>query len=277
MLEFIHIERLETRSAPHNWKIKPHFHPLLCQIFVLESGSGVILFEKKEIHYVGPCIICIPENSEHGFHFTSDSDGSVVTFSCQLLDKLFINSPKAKLEFTQIKIIEIKNQSQHFDHLKLSVSQINAELLTSAPEQNLMVSALLTTFLIEIYRISQIQNTSLIMQKNKSLNIYYSFQKSIVSSHNPQKNIAEYATNMNISPLHLNRVCKEVNQKTATNVINDYFLAEAQKYLTFSDYSISEIAYLLNFNDAAYFSRFFKKKVGLNPKDYRNSNKINSI
>ena len=82
---------------------------------------------------------------------------------------------------------------------------------------------------------------------------------------------------MNISPLHLNRVCKEVNQKTATNVINDYFLTEAQKYLNFTDYSISEIAYLLNFNDAAYFSRFFKKEVGLNPKDYRNSNKINGI
>ena len=36
-----------------------------------------------------------------------------------------------------------------------------------------------------------------------------------------------------------------------------------------TSYSVSEIAYFLNFSDPAYFSRLFKKVVGVPPGEFR--------
>jgi AraC family transcriptional regulator, transcriptional activator of pobA len=273
--DFVSFEPLASRSKYNNWIIKPHFHSQLQQLFFIESGSGVILLENNEIHFNSPCIICIPENMEHGFRFKPNSVGSVVTFSHLILDKIFINSPQIKLDFGKIKIVDISNQNKQFNNLIQFLGQLKTEIEASQLEKNTMILAILTSFLIEIYRLAQAQNTMGIAQKNKSLNIFNAFQKSIHLARNPQKNIADYASELSITPLHLNRICKEVNKNRANEIVNHYFLAEAQKYLTFTDYSISEIAFLLNFNDPAYFSRFFKKEKGLSPKDFKNSKKSN--
>jgi AraC family transcriptional activator of pobA len=57
-------------------------------------------------------------------------------------------------------------------------------------------------------------------------------------------------------------------------VVYDFLIVEAEKYLKHTDYSISEIAYRLNFEDPAYFSRFFSKQKAMSPKEFRAKNKI---
>jgi AraC family transcriptional activator of pobA len=52
-------------------------------------------------------------------------------------------------------------------------------------------------------------------------------------------------------------------------VVHEFLIVEAKKYLKHTDYSISEIAYRLNFEDPAYFSRFFSKQTATSPKEYR--------
>ena len=51
---------------------------------------------------------------------------------------------------------------------------------------------------------------------------------------------------------------------------NKLLADRACRLLRFGDISISEIAEMLGFCDAAYFSRFFKKQNGCTPKEYRN-------
>jgi AraC-like DNA-binding protein len=46
--------------------------------------------------------------------------------------------------------------------------------------------------------------------------------------------------------------------------------SSAKDILVASDRSISEIACQLSFEDAPYFSRLFKKEVGMSPKEYKN-------
>ncbi|MBD0286067.1 MAG: AraC family transcriptional regulator, partial [Flavisolibacter sp.] len=49
----------------------------------------------------------------------------------------------------------------------------------------------------------------------------------------------------------------------------DRILLEAKRLLTNADMTITEIAYDLNFQDNAYFNRFFKKNVGMTPDEFR--------
>jgi AraC family transcriptional regulator, transcriptional activator of pobA len=83
------------------------------------------------------------------------------------------------------------------------------------------------------------------------------------------KSIEEYAKELNITAVHLNRICQSIVQKSALQIVQDYLINEAKKYLLNTSYSVSEVSYFLNFKDPAYFTRLFKKQTGVSPSDFR--------
>ena len=58
--------------------------------------------------------------------------------------------------------------------------------------------------------------------------------------------------------------------KTALELIHLYVISEAKNMLVAGDHSIAEIAFQLGFENPPYFSRLFKKEVGISPKEYKN-------
>ncbi len=52
-------------------------------------------------------------------------------------------------------------------------------------------------------------------------------------------------------------------------VLDRVRLSLARKYLTYSELRISQIAELLRFSETSAFTRFFKTREGMTPKDYR--------
>ena len=79
----------------------------------------------------------------------------------------------------------------------------------------------------------------------------------------------EYAALLYITPNHLNALCKELLGQSAGEIIRDRVILEAKRLLVIKDYSVAEIAYDLNFNDNSYFTKFFKKVVGVTPEEFR--------
>jgi AraC family transcriptional activator of pobA len=73
------------------------------------------------------------------------------------------------------------------------------------------------------------------------------------------------AEQLHISPGYLSDVLKQESGKTALEHIHIYLIAEAKNRLTGEDQSVSEIAYALGFENLSYFSRLFKKEVGVSP------------
>ena len=51
--------------------------------------------------------------------------------------------------------------------------------------------------------------------------------------------------------------------------IHIYLIAEAKNKLIGKDQSVSEIAYALGFENLSYFSRLFKKEVGMSPNVFK--------
>lgn len=82
---------------------------------------------------------------------------------------------------------------------------------------------------------------------------------------------AQFANDLAISPVHLNRICQEAAGKSASQLVEEHILGEARKYLIYSTYSVSEIAYLLHFEYPNYFVKFFKKHTRLTPTQFRES------
>ena len=77
------------------------------------------------------------------------------------------------------------------------------------------------------------------------------------------------ASRLNLSPRYLSDLLKQETGKTAIDLIHLYLISEAKNMLTGGDQSVSEIAYALGFENLPYFSRLFKKEVGVTPKEFR--------
>lgn len=78
-----------------------------------------------------------------------------------------------------------------------------------------------------------------------------------------------YASALNLSPSAFSKKTKQLFGKTPTQLIQDRVVLEAKKLLHLTRKSVKEIAASLNFDDEFYFSRYFKKTVGLSPSLYR--------
>jgi len=78
------------------------------------------------------------------------------------------------------------------------------------------------------------------------------------------------ADRLNISPRYLSDILKQETGKTAIELIHIYLVKEAKNLLKEGKMNISEISFSLGFENANYFSRLFKKEVGVPPNIYRN-------
>lgn len=80
---------------------------------------------------------------------------------------------------------------------------------------------------------------------------------------------SDYAKQLNVHTNHLNRAVKEITGKTTSEIINERLIQEAKILLKHTDLSVSEIGYLLGFNEATYFTNFFKKQITQSPMNFR--------
>jgi len=83
------------------------------------------------------------------------------------------------------------------------------------------------------------------------------------------------ADQLKVSRRYMSDTIKAETGKTAIDQINLYLIEEAKNLLLAPNASISETAYKLGFEYPQYFSRLFKKKTGLSPKEYIESASLN--
>ncbi len=85
------------------------------------------------------------------------------------------------------------------------------------------------------------------------------------------QSVRAYAEQMNMTPNYLNYVCKKILGKTASQLLHERIVIEAQRLLTHTAQSIKEIGFHLGFEDPSYFVRFFRKHTGQTPVAFRQS------
>lgn len=83
------------------------------------------------------------------------------------------------------------------------------------------------------------------------------------------KKASDYADRIAVHVNHLNMAVQKATGKSTTTHISERLFAEAKSLLSYTDYSVAEIALGLGFEYQSYFNRFFKKYAGVTPLDYR--------
>ncbi len=82
--------------------------------------------------------------------------------------------------------------------------------------------------------------------------------------------VTRLAEEMDMSRAWLSRCFKKTTGKTIVEYITDLRISHAKDLLLQTPYSIGEIAFACGYRDVLFFSRVFRKKTGLSPRQWRN-------
>ncbi len=89
--------------------------------------------------------------------------------------------------------------------------------------------------------------------------------------HTKYRNVGFYADKLCLTPKYLSKLIKNASGKSAPEWIDAFVILEAKNLLKYSDISIKEIVYRLNFPNQSVFYKFFKSRTGMTPSEYRSS------
>lgn len=266
--EYLFSELLETRSQRFDWVIQPHIHARLFQVFFVETGQFEFLEATRTRQLTGPCLLLIPPTALHGFRYHSNAQGRILTLSDALVDSLFpYDSPFATM-LGALQCITTFKEPYSTGRIEKMIEAIDDELFDEQPEKRLMLHVCLQQLFLVFYRLWQYNNEEEPQSNSLTLQHFRKFQqrvRQVGTSHT----ITQFADDLAISPVHLNRICQSVAGKSASQLVQEHILDEARKYLTYTTYSVSEIAYLLHFEYPNYFAKFFRKHIGRSPSEFR--------
>ncbi len=94
----------------------------------------------------------------------------------------------------------------------------------------------------------------------------------IVAAHDaagPLPRVADLARRLHWSPAHFSRIFRLVAQQSPRDFLLEVRLVRARHFLAETALSVGEIAARLGYPDLFFFSRQFKAKTGLSPRQYR--------
>ena len=100
-------------------------------------------------------------------------------------------------------------------------------------------------------------------------NIIKSFIELLAVSYRREHNVEFYASRLHISAHYLTLIVKRITGQSASDFIFGMLYSEARTLLSCSNLSVQEIAIRLNFADQSSFGKFFKRRSGISPVDYR--------
>lgn len=94
--------------------------------------------------------------------------------------------------------------------------------------------------------------------------------KAYIHDHYQEKlELEDTAGQVYLSPSYLGIVFKQQTGQNYTDYVTDVRMEKAKEFLRNIDLTISEVAFAVGYKDVRYFSKIFKKKIGITPKEYR--------
>jgi AraC-like DNA-binding protein len=158
-----------------------------------------------------------------------------------------------------------KEEQQKLD---LLVSMCVAEMNTADLIQHEMLLVLLKRLIVNVTRMARKESFSEPVPDDK-YNLMRKFSLLVEGHFRQQHAVSYYADRLNKSPKTLSNLFALAGT-SPSQIIQERILIEAKRLLSYSSKSAKEIAYELGFEDAAYFSAYFKKHVAQSPLEFRN-------
>ena len=104
---------------------------------------------------------------------------------------------------------------------------------------------------------------------NRAEEYFRQFTELLGKHYKHERSVGFYARQLCITPKYLTTLIKRISGKSVSEWIDNYVILEAKTLLKYSNMSVQEIAYYLNFPNQSFFGSYFKRNAGMSPSQYK--------
>ncbi|MBD3637787.1 MAG: helix-turn-helix domain-containing protein [Crocinitomicaceae bacterium] len=261
------IRVVKLSALTHYDATEPHRHNYF-EIFIFDRGLGVHDIDFHPFEITSKSIHIVAPGQVHQVRRELDTNGYVILF-----DTSVIQSNPVVSNFL-------------FDHMCYDVEELSPAYKFDDATGDQILSAANTIwkdynsdnelkneflknhlFLICISCLRTLEQKAVASTANSD--IYRSFRRLLRNNFKEIKKVKDYAAALNITEKKLNEIVKSKSGMSCSGLIYKQLILEAKRLLN-TDISSKEVAYELNFEDPAHFSKFFKSQTGYSPSQFQN-------
>lgn len=261
----VHSEAIVERSALHDWRIRPHRHNDLVQIFLLLEGSGQVRLDSDWSTLNAGALLLVPQRVVHELVWDRPSNGYVLSIRRALIDAVTGRVKALSGLFDQAVVLDLGDT---FPLVAKLFSEIHNESVDSRPLKDVALESLVRLLAIWLGRETRVENPVASRQSRSAMH-YARFIELVDAHHKEHWSVSDYSNALGMTPSHLNSICRRQNGKPSLQIIHERLMLAARRNLTYTERNIASVALHLGFDDPSYFARFFKRETGMTPGEYR--------
>ena len=270
--DMVHCELIADRSKLHDWQIKLHLHHGLVQLLYLKGGGARACLDGRYVDMKAGQLVAVPQLCVHGFRFHPNAVGHVVTMATPLISRLTQNIDPAGALATGITPVEprvYEVSASDRAYIDLSFDALQSEYLGDRSHRNPLIESMLTGILVWLSRHTPHGRGEQAKGEDKGRQHFRNFGELIEAHYDEQWTVEHYARRIGITAAHLNALCRQIVGKSALELIHQRVVLAAKRNLIYTSMTVSVVSHTLGFSDPAYFTRFFKREVGVSPNEFR--------
>ena len=242
-------------------------------LFINHTSGGVkfkLDMEEYEVETGGNIITFTPGQIISVESFTSDFDADVMILSSQFMESLLVYlKGTIPMRFGMMRQVVFKNNEQEKQMQKVFVKAVQHALKqTDNPFRLQMVQHVMMAIFYASDKPQSMSTKSDVIRTNADL-LTKQFLELVKENFRKERQLKFYADELCITPRYLSRVVKECSGSSAADWIERYVVLEARALLKSTNMNIQQISDSLNFPSQTFFGKYFKRRVGMSPKEYR--------
>lgn len=266
--EVVPIEQIAKSKNEHKHNPElPHQLKFYTLIFFTQ-GSGRHFIDFNWYPVQQNSLVYLTKEQVNAFEFSEELKGYCIVFT----EEYFVNSFSNLTDDFVFRlfnpelfspILQIPQNSDFITYFNLLLKEYGN---SHSFNHKIIINSLLSILISKAENLKQ--NLTLHISDFSKVVLYQNFISLIEKSLTKSRSANYYAKELAISYKHLNTICKELINKTAKNVIDDFVILQAKRNLINSTTNSSELAFSLGFEDPTNFTKYFKKNTGLTPKSF---------
>lgn len=239
---------------------------------IYDQGEALFKINMRKYHIKAPAVIIIMAGHIcELIEYSADLQGRAIVVSRSFSDSLFVG---AESRYTHRLYLSMANNPLIIHAGEQNVFNKYYQLLkdiVQSPHSEFKMDAIRHLTLAMFYGYSHMKHDMNSYTKGSSRqdDIYSAFLEAVGKHHKREREVGFYADKLCITAKHLSQVAKDISGRTASDIIEDYVITDIKALLLSTNMTIQQISDHLNFPSQSVFGKYFKRVVGVSPKEYR--------
>jgi len=245
-------------------KTTPHKHNQYFEIVYLTKGSGQHTIDSKTFTIEPPTVFLIRKEQLHFWDIQSEPTGFVL-----IIKKEFVESCLDQ----QIRLLLYKISAFNclYPSDNIMVEQL-FQLLFKANQDAAINNSAIIEGLLKALLAKLLQSDAQVTVPQANPNsVFQNYINLLTQTSTFTNKVANYAQRLHTTPQNLNAICRKERNQSAATILASFIIGEAKRLLLYSDLTIKEIAFALNFNDNSHFTKYFKRHTNTTPNTFRSN------